>query len=134
ADPEQEYFSDGISEDITTALSRIHWLFVIARTSAFTYKGRAVDVRQVGRELGVRYVLEGSIRRDAGRVRITGQLNEASTGHHIWADRFDGELSDIFKLQDLVTQSVVGAIEPSLQLAEIARATAKSTENLDAYD
>jgi len=133
-DPEQEYFADGVVEDITTALSRTGWLFVIARNSAFTYKGRAVDVRLVGRELGVRYVLEGSVRRAGGRVRITGQLVEAATGGHVWADRFDGDLADIFDLQDRITESVVGAIEPSLRRAEIARATAKPTDNLDAYD
>jgi adenylate cyclase len=133
-DPEQEYFADGMVEDITTALSRVGWFFVIARNSSFTYKGRAVDVRQVGRELGVRYVLEGGIRRAAGRVRITCQLIEAATGRHVWADHFDGDLSDIFELQDRITESVVGAIEPSLQRAEIARASAKPTESLDAYD
>ena len=132
-DPEQEYFADGVVEDITTALSRTGWLFVIARNSAFTYKGRAVDVRQVGRELGVRYVLEGGVRRAGGRVRITGQLIEAATGGHVWADRFDGDLADIFELQDRITESVVGAIEPSLRRAEIARA-AKPTDSLDAYD
>ncbi|MCX7381727.1 MAG: tetratricopeptide repeat protein, partial [Alphaproteobacteria bacterium] len=133
-DPEQEYFVDGLVEDITTALSRTGWLFVIGRNSAFTYKGRAVDLRQVGRELGVRYVLEGSVRRAGGRVRITGQLIEAAGGGHIWADRFDGELADIFDLQDRITESVVGAIEPSLRQAEIARSTAKPTNSLDAYD
>ncbi len=133
-DPEQEYFADGMVEDITTALSRVGWFFVIARNSSFTYKGRAVDVRQVGRELGVRYVLEGGVRRAGGRVRITCQLIEASSGRHVWADRFDGDLSDIFELQDRITESVVGAIEPNLQRAEIARASAKPTENLDAYD
>jgi len=133
-DPEQDYFADGLVEDITTALSRIRWLFVIARNSAFTYKGRAVDIRQVGRDLGVRYVLEGSIRKAGQRVRITGQLIEAATGHHLWADRFDGDLADIFELQDRVAESVVGAIEPSLKRAEISRATAKPTDNLDAYD
>ena len=111
-DPEQEYFADGMVEDIITALSRIRWLFVIARNSSFTYKGRAVDVKQVGRELGVRYVLEGSVRKAANRVRITGQLIDAATGAHLWADRFDGALEDIFDLQDQVTASVVGAIEP----------------------
>jgi adenylate cyclase len=133
-DVEQEYFADGIVEDITTALARSGWVFVIARNSAFTYKGRSVDVRQVGRELGVRYVLEGSIRRAAGRVRIAGQLIEAATGHHVWADRFDGETGDIFELQDRITESVVGAIEPKLQHAEIRRASAKPTDSLDAYD
>jgi adenylate cyclase len=133
-DPEQEYFADGMVEDITTALSRTGWLFVIARNSSFTYKGRALDIKQVGRELGVRYLLEGSIRRAGGRVRITGQLIEAATGGHVWADRFEGALDDIFELQDRITNSVVGAIEPSLRRAETVRAWAKSTENLDAYD
>jgi adenylate cyclase len=133
-DPDQEYFADGVVEDITTALSRTSWLFVIARNSAFTFKGRAVDVRQVGRELGVRYVLEGSVRRAGGRVRITCQLIEAATGHHVWADRFDGELTDIFDLQDRITETVVGAVEPNVERAEIARTSAKPTESLDAYD
>jgi adenylate cyclase len=133
-DPEQEYFADGVVEDITTALSRTGWLFVIARNSAFTFKGRAADVRQVGREFGVRYVLEGSVRRADGRVRISCQLIEASTGGHVWADRFESGLADIFELQDKITESVVGAIEPSLRRAEIARATAKPTDSLDAYD
>jgi adenylate cyclase len=133
-DPEQEYFADGIVEDITTALSRTSWLFVIARNSAFTFKGRAVDVRLVGRELGVRYVLEGSVRRAGGRMRITCQLIEAATGHHVWADRFDGELTDIFDFQDRITETVVGAVEPSLERTEITRVSTKPTENLDAYD
>jgi TolB-like protein len=133
-DPEQEYFADGMVEEITTALSRLRWLFVIARNSSFTYKGRAVDVKQAGRELGVRYVLEGSVRKSANRVRITGQLIDASTGAHIWADRFDGAIEDIFDLQDQVTASVVGAIAPKMEQAEIARARCKPTENLDAYD
>jgi len=133
-DPEQEYFTDGMVEDITTALSRIGWLFVIARNSSFTYKGKTVDVKQVGHELGVRYVLEGSVRKDGSRVRITGQLIDATTGGHIWADRFDGTLEDVFELQDRVTASVVGAIEPQLQRAEIQRAGRKPTESLDAYD
>ena len=118
-EPEQEYFADGMVEEITTGLSRIRSLFVIARTSAFTYKGRAVDVRQVGRELGVRYVLEGSVRKAGSRVRITGQLVEAATGMHLWADRFDGTLEDVFDLQDQVTANVVAAIEPNLRNAEI---------------
>ena len=134
ADPEQEYFADGIAEDIITALSRVHWLFVIARNSSFTYKGRRADVKQVGRELGVRYVLEGSVRKAANRVRITGQLIDASTGMHLWADRFDGELEDIFDLHDQVTTSVVGAIAPRLEQAEILRSKRKPTESLDAYD
>ena len=133
-DPEQEYFADGMVEDIITALSRMRWLFVIARNSSFTYKGRAVDVKQVGRELGVRYVLEGSVRKAANRVRITGQLIDAATGAHLWADRFDGALDDIFDLQDQVTASVVGAIAPKLEQAEIERAKRKPTESLDAYD
>jgi adenylate cyclase len=133
-DPEQEYFADGMVEEITTALSRIRSLFVIARNSAFTYKGRAVDVRQVGRELGVRYVLEGSVRKAGPRVRITGQLVEAATGAHIWADRFEGTLQDVFDLQDQVTASVVGAIQPNLRAAEIERAQRKPPANLQAYD
>jgi len=133
-DAEQEYFVDGLVEDITTALSRAGGLFVIARNSAFTYKGRAVDVRAVGRELGVRYVLEGSVRRAAGRVRITGQLIEAMNGGHIWADRFEGDLADIFDLQDSITARVVAAIEPSVERAEALRASSKPTYSLDAYD
>src|SRR5262245_1597741 len=133
-DPEQEYFADGIVEEIITALSRFRQLFVIARNSSFTYKGRVVDVKQVGRELGVRYVLEGSVRRSADRVRVTGQLIDAATGAHLWADRFDGALEDIFELQDRVTTSVVGAIAPKLEQAEIDRAKRKPPENLDAYD
>jgi len=133
-DPEEEYFADGMVEQIITALSRTRWLFVIARNSSFTYKGRPVDVKQVARDLGVRYVLEGSVRKAGGRVRITGQLIQAETGQHIWADKFDGELADIFDLQDQVTSSVVAAIEPSLRQAEIDRARCKPTERLDAYD
>ena len=133
-DPEQEYFADGMVEEITTALSRTRWLFVIARNSSFTYKGRAVDVKQVGREMGVRYVLEGGVRKSADRVRITAQLIDASTGAHLWADRFDGSLEDIFELQDQVTASVVGAIAPRLEQAEVERAKHKPTESLDAYD
>jgi TolB-like protein/DNA-binding SARP family transcriptional activator/Tfp pilus assembly protein PilF len=133
-DPEQEYFSDGIVEEITTALSRFRSLFVISRNSAFTYKGRAVDVRQVGRELGVRYLLEGSVRKAANRVRITGQLIEAASAAHLWADRFDGTPEDIFDLQDQVTASVVGAISPALEQAEIDRIKYKPTESLGAYD
>jgi TolB-like protein/class 3 adenylate cyclase len=132
-DPEQEYFADGIVEDIITALCRFKALFVIARNSSFTYKGRAVDVKQVGRELGVRYVLEGSVRKSANRVRITGQLVDSATGAHLWADRFDGGLGDIFDLQDQVTESVVGAIAPAVEKAEIERAKRKLTESLDAY-
>jgi TolB-like protein/class 3 adenylate cyclase len=133
-DSEQEYFADGMVEDITTAMSRLRWLFVIARNSSFTYKGRAVDVKQVGRELGVRYVLEGSVRKAGTRVRVTGQLIDTSTGAHLWADRFDGELANIFDLQDQVTASVVGAIAPKLEQAEIERAERKPTQSLDAYD
>src|SRR5262249_9449010 len=134
SDPDREYFADGMVEEIITALSRMHWLFVIARNSSFAYKGQTVDVKQVGRELGVRYVLEGSVRRAGNRVRITGQLIDTSTGAHLWADRSDGGLDDIFDLQDRVTASVVGAIGPKLEEAEIARAQRKPTENLDAYD
>ena len=133
-DPEQEYFADGMVEDIITALSRFRNLFVIARNSSFTYKGRAVDVKQVGRELGVRYVLEGSVRKAGDRLRITGQLIDASTGATLWADRFDGALAEIFDLQDQVTASVVGAIAPRVEEAEIERAKRKPTESLDAYD
>jgi TolB-like protein/class 3 adenylate cyclase len=132
-DPEQEYFADGIAEDIITALSHFKALFVIARNSSFTYKGRAVDVKQVGRELGVGYVLEGSVRKAANRVRITGQLVDTATGAHLWADRFDGGLGDIFDLQDQVTESVVGAIAPAVEKAEIERAKRKPTESLDAH-
>jgi TolB-like protein/tetratricopeptide (TPR) repeat protein len=133
-DQEQEYFADGIVEEIITALSRSRWLFVIARNSSFTYKGRAVHVKLIGRELGVRYVLEGSVRKAGSRVRITGQLIDASTGMHLWADRFEGQLEDVFDLQDQVTASVVGAIAPKLEQAEIERASRKPTESLDAYD
>jgi TolB-like protein/tetratricopeptide (TPR) repeat protein len=132
--PEQEYFADGIVEDIITALSRMRWLFVIARNSSFTYKGRAVDVKQVGRELGVRYLLEGSVRKAVDRVRITGQLIDAATGVHLWADHFDGGLEDIFDLQDEITASVVSAVAPKLEQAEIERAKRKPTESLDSYD
>jgi adenylate cyclase len=133
-DPEQEYFADGMVEEIITALSRIRWLFVIARNSSFTYKGQAIDVKQVGRELGVRYVLEGSVRKASGRVRITAQLIEAATGAHLWADRFDGSLEDVFELQDEVAISVAGVIEPTLRQAEIERARRKRPDSLDAYD
>jgi TolB-like protein len=132
--PEQEYFADGMVEDIITGLSRSKSVFVIARQSTFTYKGKAVDVKQVGRELGVRYVLEGSVRKAANRVRITGQLIDAATGVHLWADRFDSLLEDIFDLQDQVTSSVIGAIAPQLQRAEIERAQRKPTGSLQAYD
>lgn len=133
-DPEQEYFADGITEDLITALSQFRWLFVIARNSCFAFKGRAIDSKQVGRDLGVRYLLEGSIRKAGNRVRITGQLIEASSGKNLWADRFDGAFEDVFDLQDKVTTSVVGAIAPKLERTEIERAKRKSTENLDAYD
>jgi TolB-like protein/Tfp pilus assembly protein PilF len=133
-DSEQEYFADGVVEEIITGLSRIKWLFVIARNSSFTYKGKAVDVRQIGRELGVRYVLEGSVRRAGERVRISAQLVEADTGIHLWVERYDRRLDDIFGLEDDITLSVVGAIEPSLRDAEIARVKRKRPDNLDAYD
>ncbi|MDR0210494.1 MAG: winged helix-turn-helix domain-containing protein [Pseudomonas putida] len=133
-DPEQDYFADGMVEDIIAALSRIRWLFVIARNSSFTFKGRHVDTQDVGRELGVRYVLEGSIRKAGNRVRITGQLIDASSGAHIWAERFEGLLDDIFELQDRVAESVVGAIAPQLERAEIERAKSKPTDSLCAYD
>ena len=133
-DPQQDYFADGVVEDIISALSRLRWLFVIARNSSFTYKGQALDVRQVGRELGVRYVLEGSVRKAADRVRLTGQIVDATTGRHLWADRFEGVLGDIFELQDRLSESVVGAIATQLERAEISRAKQKPTESLDAYD
>ncbi len=133
-DPEQEYFAMGMAEEIITALSRCTWLFVIARNSSFTYKGRAVDVREVGRELGVRYVLEGSVRRGGNRLRFTGQLIDAITGAHIWADRFDGDFSDVFELQDRITEQVVAATEPKLQFAEIERLKHKRVADLNAYD
>jgi adenylate cyclase len=133
-DPEQEYFADGLVEDIITALSRVKSFFVIARNSSFTYKGRTVDVRQVARELGVRYVMAGSIRKSGSRVRIVGQLVDAINGHHVWADRFEGDVNDIFDLQDKVTESVVGAVEPSIRLEEIKLARTKPTEYITAYD
>jgi adenylate cyclase len=133
-DTEQEYFADGITEDIITALSKLRWFFVIARNSSFIYKGKAVDVKRVARELGVRYVLEGSVRKSGNRVRITAQLIDAATGNHIWAEHYDGELNDIFDLQDKVTTRVVGAIAPKLEQVEIERAKRKPTESLDAYD
>jgi adenylate cyclase len=133
-DPEQEYFADGMVEEIITALSRIRWLFVIARNSSFTYKGQSIDVKQVGRELGVRYVLEGSVRKAGGRVRITAQLIEAATGMHLWADRFDGSLEDVFDLQDKVAVSVAGVIEPALQRAEMRRSAERPTTDLTAYE
>jgi adenylate cyclase len=133
-DPEQGYFVDGMVEEIITALSRIRWLFVIARNSSFTYKGRTVDIKQVGRELGVLYVLEGSLRRAGNRVRITAQLIDATTGAHLWADRFDAQLADIFELQDTVASSVAGVIEPTLQAAEHRRSIQRPTDDLTAYD
>jgi TolB-like protein/class 3 adenylate cyclase len=133
-DPEQDYFADGMVEEIITALSRFKSLFVIARNSTFTYKGKAVDIKQVGRELGVHYVLEGSVRKAGGRVRITGQLIEANTGQHLWADRFDGALEDVFDLQDKVSEKVVSAIAPRVWDAEINRSKRKPTEQLEAYD
>jgi adenylate cyclase len=133
-DPEQEYFADGMVEEIITALSHIRWLFVIARNSSFAYKGRAVDVKQVGRELGVRYVLEGSVRKGGNRVRITGQLIDAATGAHLWADRFDGPLEDVFDLQDQVALNVAGIIEPALEAAETRRSAERPTTDLGAYD
>jgi TolB-like protein len=133
-DPDQDYFADGVVEDIISALSRMRWLFVIARNSSFTYKGRAVGVKQVGRELGVRYVLEGSVRKSGNRVRVTGQLIDATAGAHLWAERFDSTLEDIFDLHDELATSVVGAIAPQLERAEIQRAKHKPTEKLDAYD
>jgi len=132
--PEQGYFVDGMVEEIITALSRIRWLFVIARNSSFTYKGRAVDVKQVGRELGVLYVLEGSVRRAGNRIRISAQLLDATTGAHLWADRFDAQLADIFELQDNVASSVAGVIEPRLEAAEYHRSTQRATNDLTAYD
>ena len=133
-DPEQEYFADGTVEEIITALSRIRWLFVIARNSSFTYKGQSVDVKRVGRELGVRYVLEGSVRKSAGKVRIAAQLIDALSGTHLWADRFDGSLEDVLDLQDKVAYSAAGVIEPALQAAEMRRSATRPTTDLSAYD
>jgi TolB-like protein len=133
-DPEQEYLADGIVEEIITALSRMRWLFVIARNSSFAYKGRAIDVRQIGYELGVRYLLEGSVRKAANQVRITAQLIEAATGAHLWAERYDRDLADTFLVQDEITGSVVGAIEPELRKVEQQRAIRKSPETMDAWD
>ena len=133
-DPEQEYFADGMVEEIITALSRIRWFFVVARNSSFTYKGQPVDVKQVGRELGVRYVLEGSVRKGGNRVRITAQLIDAETGAHLWADRFDGSLEDVFELQDRVAASVAGVIEPTLQAAEVQRSSRRPVKDMGAYD
>jgi adenylate cyclase len=133
-DPEQDYFADGMVEDIITGLSRIKWLFVIARNSSFVYKGKAVDIRQVGRELGVRYVLEGSVRKVGARLRVTAQLVEAETGAHLWADKFDGDLIDVFDFQDQITERVVGIVEPNVQKSELDRSRRKPPESLDAYD
>jgi TolB-like protein len=133
-DPEQEYFADGMAEDLITALSHFRWFFVIARNSSFTFKGKAVNVRTVGRELGARYVLEGSVRKGGNRLRINAQLIESETGNHLWAEKYDGALEDVFDLQDRITEGVAGAIEPSLRQAEVERARRKRPENLDAYD
>ena len=133
-DHAQEYFSDGISEDLTTALSRFAWLFVIARNSAFTYKGKAVDVKQVGRELGVRYVLEGSVRRASDRVRVTAQLIDAESGRHVWAQRYDRNMIDVFDLQDDIVASIATAVGPEITLAEIERSRGKRRDDLDAWD
>ena len=129
-DPEQEYFSDGIAEDIITALSRFNWFFVIARNSSFSYKGTSPDVRQVAKELGVQYVLEGSVRKSGNRVRISAQLIDATTGRHIWAERFDRELDDIFAVQDEITEAIIGAVAPAFVSAEARRAGHKATKNL----
>ena len=133
-DPEQEYFSDGISEDIITALSKLRWFFVIARNSSFTYKGKAVHMKQVAEELGVGYVLEGSVRKGGDRVRITAQLNDAATGSHIWAERYDRDLADVFAVQDEITEAIVAAIEPQLYAAENFRAQRKPPDSMDAWD
>ena len=133
-DPDQEYFADGMAEEIITALSRFRSLVVIARNSSFTYKGRAVDIKRVGRELGVRYVLEGSVRKGGDRIRIIGQLIDAQSGAHLWADKFDGSLASVFDLQDQVTANVVSAIAPKLQQNDIERARRKPTEKMDSYD
>ncbi len=133
-DPEQDYFADGMAEDLITALSHFRWFLVIARNSSFTYRGQAVDVRRVGRELGARYVIEGSVRKGGNRLRINAQLIEAETGNHLWAEKYDGALEDVFDLQDRITEGVAGAIEPSLRQAEVERARRKRPENLDAYD
>ena len=133
-DSEQDYFVDGMVEEIVTGSSRIKWLFVISRSSTFIYKGRPIDVRTVGHELGVRYVLEGSVRRSGSQVRVTGQLSETETGAGVWADRYDGEIGEIFALQDLLTMRVIGAVEPNLRKVEIERARRKRPEKIDAYD
>src|SRR4051794_30035100 len=133
-DREQDYFSDGISEDIITALSKLRWFFVVARNSSFVYKGRAVHIHEIARELGVRYVVEGSVRRSGNRVRISAQLNDASTGSHLWAERYDRELADIFAVQDEITEAIVAAVEPQLYAAESFRAQQKPPGSLDAWD
>ena len=133
-DPEQEYFSDGISEDLTTALSRFDGLFVIARNSAFTYKGEAVDVKRVGQELGVRYVLEGSVRRAGERVRVNAQLIDAGSGRHVWAERFDRQMDDVFELQDDIVARIAATVGPEITLAEIERTRSKRPDTLDAWD
>src|SRR5262249_9021230 len=133
-DPEQDYFADGMVEEIITALSRIRWLFVIARNSSFTYKGQAVDVKQVGRELGVRYVLEGSVRKAGGRVRITAPVIDAATGRHLWAAGLEGSLEDVFDLKDQVAWSVAAVIEPTLEGAEVRRSRERPTKDFTAYD
>jgi TolB-like protein len=133
-DPEQDYFADGIVEDITTALTRIRWLFVIARNSSFAFKGRAVDIKEIGHQLGVRYLLEGSIRKAVNRVRVTAQLIDAGSGAHLWADRFDGGLEDVFELQDQITAKVIGAIAPKMEQAEMERTKRKPIDSFDAYD
>jgi TolB-like protein len=133
-DPEQEYFADGLVEDLITSLSKMPGIFVIARNSTFAYKGKAADIRQIAKELGVRYVLEGSVRKAADRLRITGQLVEGTDATHVWADKFEGAIEDIFDLQDRLTESIVGAIEPSIRRAEIERARRKRPDSLDAYD
>jgi TolB-like protein len=133
-EPEQDYFSDGISEDIITALSKLRWFFVIARNSSFTYKGKAVHLKQIAEELGVRYVVEGSVRKDGGRVRITAQLNDVTTGSHIWAERYDRDIADVFAVQDEITEAIVAAIEPQLYAAENFRAQRKPPDSMDAWD
>jgi adenylate cyclase len=133
-DPEQEYFADGMVEEIFTALSRFKWLFVITRNSSFTFKGKAVDIKEVGRRLGVRYVLEGSVRKASGKVRITGQLIDVATGAHLWVDRFERDLTDVFALQDEVTVAVVSAIQPKLLHTKIEMAARRRPENPTAYD
>ena len=132
-DPEQEYFSDGISEDLITALSKLRWFFVIARNSSFVYKGKAVNIRQVAEELGVGYVIEGSVRKDGDRVRITAQLNDVATGSHVWAERYDRGLADVFAVQDEITEAIVASIEPQLYAAENFHAKRKAPDSMDAW-